>query len=69
MLGDAFINILSEEEGNGYFHGMITEDFLKDNIGDFHRNFYLCGPPPMMDSVKKQLANLGVGENSITLEL
>jgi ferredoxin-NADP reductase len=69
ILRDAFINILSDEKENGYFHGMITADFLKDNIGDFHRNFYLCGPPPMMDAVKKQLAGLCVGENSITLEL
>jgi ferredoxin-NADP reductase len=69
MLGDAFINILSDEKDNSYFHGMITEEFLKDNIGDSNRNFYLCGPPPMMDAVKKQLASLGAGENSITLEL
>jgi ferredoxin-NADP reductase len=68
MLGDAFINILSDEKDNAYFHGMITEDFLKDNIGN-SKNFYLCGPPPMIDAVKKQLATLGVGENSITLEL
>lgn len=70
MLGnDAFINILSDEKKNGYFYGMITKDFLKAHIGDSNRNFYLCGPPPMMDAVKQQLANLGVGENSITLEL
>jgi len=68
MLGDEFINILSDEKDKGYFHGMITEDFLKDNIGD-SRKFYLCGPPPMMDAVKKQLDSLGVGENSITLEV
>ncbi len=69
MLGDAFINILSDEKDNSYFHGMITEEFLKDNIGDSNRNFYLCGPPPMMDALKKQLSSLGVGDNSITLEL
>jgi len=69
MLGNTFINILSDEKINGYFHGLITGDFLKANIGDSVRNFYLCGPPPMMDAVKKQLASLGVGENSITLEL
>lgn len=68
-LGEAFINILSDEKNRGYFHGMITEEFLKTNIGDFSRNFYLCGPPPMIDAVKIQLANLGVKENSITLEL
>jgi ferredoxin-NADP reductase len=69
LLGNAFINILSDERADGYFHGIISEDFLKVNIGYSGRNFYLCGPPPMMDAVKKQLANLGVGENSITLEL
>jgi ferredoxin-NADP reductase len=69
MLGNAFINILSDEKDNDYFHGMITADFLKANIGESNRNFYLCGPPPMMDAVKQQLASLGVGENSITLEL
>jgi ferredoxin-NADP reductase len=69
MLGDAFINILSDENTSGYFHGMITENFLKENIGNRPGNFYLCGPPPMMDAVKKQLAGLGFGENSITLEL
>jgi ferredoxin-NADP reductase len=69
MLGDSFINILSEEKLKGYPNGMITGDFLKANIGDRDRNFYLCGPPPMIDAVKKQLASLGVGEDSITLEL
>lgn len=70
MLGkDAFINILSDEKHSGYYYGMITEEFLKANIGDSGRNFYLCGPPPMMDAVKQQLANLGIGDNSITLEL
>jgi ferredoxin-NADP reductase len=69
MLGNSFINILSDEKDNGYSQGMITVDFLKANIGDSNRNYYLCGPPPMMDAVKQQLASLGVGENSITLEL
>jgi len=69
LLGKDFINILSDEKADGYFHGMISEDFLKASIGDFSRNFYVCGPPPMMDAVLKQLANLGVAGNSITLEL
>lgn len=69
ILGTDFINILSDEKAEGYYHGFITEDFLKASIGDFSRNFYVCGPPPMMDAVLKQLANLGVAENSITLEL
>jgi ferredoxin-NADP reductase len=69
MLGNAFINIISDEKADNYFHGMISEDFLKIHLGDLKRKFYVCGPPPMMDAVLKMLANLGVGENSITLEL
>jgi ferredoxin-NADP reductase len=69
FLGTDFINILSDEKADGYFHGMINKDFLKANIDDFNQKFYVCGPPPMMDAVLKQLAELGVGENSITLEL
>ena len=69
MLGNAFINILSDEKNDDYFHGMISPDFLKSHLGDLNKKFYICGPPPMMDAVLKQLADLGVGENSITLEL
>ena len=69
MLGKDFINILSEEKADGYFHGMIGVDFLKNVINDFDIHFYVCGPPPMMDSVTGQLKKFGVGENSVTLEL
>ena len=69
LLGKSFINILSDENIKGYYHGLLNEDFLKAHISDFNRKFYVCGPPPMMDAVLKQLAHLGVGENSITLEL
>jgi ferredoxin-NADP reductase len=69
MIGNDFINILSEEERDGYFHGFLSEEFLKANISDFSTNFYICGPPLMMRSVLKQLDSLGVGKKSITLEL
>ncbi|MFZ0472388.1 MAG: FAD-binding oxidoreductase [Bacteroidales bacterium] len=68
LLGRDFINILSDEVIDGYFHGMLSEDFLKANISDFNRKFYVCGPPKMMIAVKSQLANLGVGKNSIVVE-
>ena len=69
LLGSSFINILSDEKIEGYHFGRIDETFLSANISDFSQNFYVCGPPPMMDAVLKQLANLGAAENSITLEI
>lgn len=68
MLGNAFINILSDEKVEGYHHGMVTEDFLKDNLQSPRQHFYVCGPPPMMTAILKQLANLGVAGNAITQE-
>ena len=69
LLGDAFINILSDEKAEGYHHGMVSEDFLQEIISDFGQQFYICGPPPMMNTVLKQLTNLGVGKNAVTVEI
>lgn len=69
LLGKSFINILSEENRKGYFHGRINKTFLKANISDFKKKFYVCGPQTMIDAVVKQLADLGAGKNSITLEM
>lgn len=69
LLGKSFINILSDEDAKGYARGMITEEFLKENIESFDKIFYVCGPPPMMDAVQKHLTNLGVGDNSVVVEI
>ena len=68
LLGKNFINILSGEKVNGYADGYITEEFLKANITDLKKKFYLCGPEPMMEAVEKQLSNLGVEAKSIIKE-
>lgn len=68
LLGDAFINILSEEKVEGYHYGVITRDFLEAHITDLNQKFYLCGPPPMVKVVEKQLLEMGVSEKSIIKE-
>lgn len=69
LLGNSFINILSDETVEGYEHGFITESFLKKNLSTTGSKFYVCGPPPMMDAIQKILANLGVGEDSVVVEI
>lgn len=69
ILGKNFINILSEEKAEGYAHGQITEGFLKTHISDATKNIYLCGPPPMMDSVEKQLLDLKIDKSEIIKEV
>lgn len=68
MLGDHFINILSDEKVEGYAHGYITEDFLKAHIPGKNSYIYICGPPPMMDAVEKLLASLKIEEKLIVKE-
>jgi len=68
MLGNNFINILSDEKTDEYAHGFITEDFLKNYIHGNVKYVYLCGPLPMMKALKKQLKNLGVSKKSIVEE-
>jgi len=68
LLGDLFINILSDEDSQGYAHGFITEEFLKTNIPALYNNYYLCGPPPMMEAVLGFLNNIGISSDLITME-
>ncbi len=68
LLGNNFINILSDEKVAGYAQGFITQDFLKSNIEDLNKYFYVCGPPPMMDAIEKMLVNLHVHKKSIIKE-
>lgn len=68
ILGRNFVNILSDEQVEEYPHGQITEDFLKEYINTFTKHVYVCGPPPMMETILKQLSNLNVPENAIIVE-
>ena len=69
LLGDNFINILSDEDVKGCSRGFITKKFLKENITDFNKNIYVCGPPPMMKAIEKFLAGLHVDEKFIIKEI
>ncbi len=68
ILGNNFINILSEQKSDGYEYGKITTRFLQHNFGGINQYFYLCGPPPMVEFVEKQLQDLNVGKNHIIKE-
>ena len=68
LLGRNFINILSDEKADGYASGQITENFLKANMDVSVKNVYVCGPPPMMEAIQKQLLKLEISESFIITE-
>jgi ferredoxin-NADP reductase len=69
LLGNDFVNILSDENLEGYEHGRITKEFLKKHVKDFSKEFYICGPPPMIKEIVGQLAFLGVNKDQIVMEV
>jgi len=68
MLGDKFINTLTEEDNPKYEHRKIDADYLKEKIKNTDQYFYICGPDPMIEDVKRNLLALGVKEDKIVIE-
>lgn len=68
MLGAHFINVLSEEQCDGYEHGYVTPELIAKHMEGRTPYFYLCGPDPMVDAVQGQLKSLGVAEMYIVRE-
>ena len=48
--------------------GFLTVDLLKSYLKTSNYEFYVCGPPPMMESIVKQLLDWGVPEPDIRFE-
>lgn len=68
LLGNNFINILSQEKRVGYEYGQIDEKFIKNNQKGTNELFYICGPPPMMEAIEKYLLVLDVKKDRIVKE-
>ena len=64
--------VLSEEPSESWTgaRGFVTGQLLSQRIPDLvERRIHLCGPPPMMEAVKKALAELGIAADHIHTEL
>jgi len=68
ILGDKFVNILSEEEAQGYQHGYVSPELIKENYDGEGKYVYICGPKPMQEALKKQLKEIGVADEFIIYE-
>ena len=59
--------VLSEEEAEGYRHGFITADLLKEYI-DGDTSVFMCGPDAMYRFVRGELETLGFDPSKIRQE-
>lgn len=68
MLGTNAHYIVSAEEAAGYEHGRIDKAYLLNNINDFKKPFYICGPDKMIQDITEILKDLGADPDSVVFE-
>ena len=52
----------------GFIHLVLYDNYLKDHPAPEDIDYYVCGPPMMLDSVKEMLDNLGVEPENIHVD-
>jgi ferredoxin-NADP reductase len=68
MAGLEHLWVITDQPDTKYYRGRIDEQFLRDQIGSFDRNFYLCGPDPMVNELRETLGRLGAKTDAVTFE-
>ena len=68
MLGDQAVFILSVENKEGYLSGHLDEAFIKENMTDLNKEFYVCGPDQMVTDINGHLEKLGVKADALVFE-
>ena len=59
---------VTDEPSSPLAHGIIDKDFLKKHVDDFKQEFYVCGPPEMVEEISEHLQSLGADPDGITFE-
>ncbi|MDY6774209.1 MAG: FAD-binding oxidoreductase [Candidatus Nanohaloarchaea archaeon] len=60
-------HVLSEEDAEGFRHGYVDRELLEELVLE-DSEIFLCGPPPMMESVRSDLEEMGVDPARIHFE-
>src|SRR5690625_6266320 len=68
LLGDRFINTITDEKVEGFDHQMIDEQYLKEKILNLDQNFYVCGPNLIIKAIRIHLESLVADVESIVFE-
>jgi len=67
----ALSDALSEDNWKGhtgFIHQVLYDNYLKNHEDPTEVEYYMCGPPPMINAVKKMLYDLGVEPDMIAFD-
>lgn len=68
MLGNRFINTLTQEKTTQYDNHKIDAAYLQEIIKDFNQYFYICGPDAMVDELETTILKLGAPKEKVVRE-
>ncbi|MDR5589065.1 FAD-binding oxidoreductase [Christiangramia sediminicola] len=68
IMGNDATYVITDQDDTAYTKAYLDEDFLKKNIKDFNKRFYVCGPPEMTEEISKTLKKLGANPDSVQLD-
>lgn len=68
LLGKNAVFIVTGKPDKKYPKNYINEEFLEKNIDNFNKQFYVCGPDPMIKAITDILVENGANPNSVTFE-
>jgi ferredoxin-NADP reductase len=58
----------TQEKTPEYNSRFIDEDFLKTNVTDFKKHFFVCGPDKMINDINNKLVALGALPDAVVFE-
>jgi len=68
MLGDNAHFTINGQKDTVYDNRKIDEDFLKSEVKDFNKHFYVCGPDKMVADITDVLNKLGADADTVVFE-
>lgn len=68
MLGNNVLFTTTLQRDGKNDHRMIDINFLKAEVKDFNKHFYVCGPDQMVVDINEALEKLGITSDSVVFE-
>jgi ferredoxin-NADP reductase len=68
MLGKNVCFTLTREKKEGFDNRKINASYLREQIKDFSKHFYVCGPDPMVQEISTALEELGAQTDAVVFE-
>jgi ferredoxin-NADP reductase len=68
ILGKQVVFILTKDKMEGFENRRMDEQFIRKNISDFSKHFYICGPDPMVNELAATLQKTGASTEALVFE-